>query len=123
MLGLKACATTPGNFFILRFRNVYIVTDFSPGDDATAMRFAANDTVLHDGLRILYGPDRFLRPGVLAEQCYIRPGELYSASAMDRTYENFNRLAILKYVNIVTSPAGEVDGEEALDAFVLLSRT
>lgn len=118
---LKMTVKDPGMRY--RFRNVFIVTDFSPGDDATAMRFAANDTVTCDGLKILYGPDRFLRPGVLAEQCYIRPGELYSASAMDRTYENFNRLAILRYVNIVTSPAGEVDGEEALDAFVLLSRT
>lgn len=106
-----------------RFRNVYIVTDFQPGDDATQMHFAANDTLTYDGLRILYGPDRFLRPSVLAEQCYIRPGELYSTSAMDRTYENFNRLAILRYVNIVTTPAGEEDGEEALDVYILLSRT
>ena len=111
----------PGSRY--RFRNVFIVTDFSPGDDATAMTFAANDTVTCEGIKILYGPDRFLRPKVLAEQCYIRPGRHYSTSAVDRTYENFNRLAILRYVNIVTSPAGEMDGEEALDAYILLSRT
>lgn len=111
----------PGSRY--RFRNVFIVTDFSPGDDATAMTFAANDTVTCEGIKILYGPDRFLRPKVLAEQCYIRPGRHYSTSAVDRTYENFNRLAILRYVNIVTSPVGEMDGEEALDAYILLSRT
>jgi hypothetical protein len=120
-VGLTMQVKDPGKRY--RFRNVFIVTDFSPGDDATAMQFAANDTVTYHGLKILYGQDRFLRPGVLAEQCYIRPGEIYSTSALDRTYENFNRLAILRYVNIVTSPVGEQDGEEALDAFVLLSRT
>lgn len=113
-----------------RFRNVYVVTDFSPGDDATHMHFAANDTVTCDSIRILYGPDHFLRPKVIAEQCYIRPGQLYSTSAVDRTYENFNRLEILRYVNIVTSPVAtdnkeqpDSTADEELDAFVLLSRT
>lgn len=120
-VALTMTVKDPGRRY--RFRNVFVVTDFSPGDDATNMHFAADDTTTCDGLKILYGPDRFLRPGVIAEQCYIRPGELYSTSALDRTYENFNRLAILRYVNIVTSPAGELDGDMALDAYVLLSRT
>lgn len=112
----------PGNRY--RFRNVYIVTDFSPGDDAGAMRFNAQDTVTYDGLRILYGHDHYLRAKELAEQCYIRPGSIYSTRAVDRTYENFNRLQILRYVNIITRPAGEAsDGEEMLDAYILLSRT
>ena len=36
------------------------------------------------------------------EQVFIRPGQLYSTSGIDRTYEALNRLAILRYVNIVT---------------------
>ena len=66
---------------------------------------------------------------MLSEQCFIRPGEIYSTSAVDRTYEAFNRLQILKYVNIVTRPAGEAadpetpGGEENLDVYILLSRT
>ena len=121
-VALTMSVKEPGNRY--RFRNVFVVTDFSPGDDVAQMHFAANDTVTCNGIRILYGPDRFLRPGVIAEQCYIRPGEFYSTSSLDRTYENFNRLAILRYVNIVTSPAGESsDGITDLDAYILLSRT
>jgi hypothetical protein len=120
-VNLTMMVKDPGKRY--HYRNVFVVTDFSPGDDASAMQFAANDTVSYEGLKILYGSDRFLRPGVLAEQCYIRPGDTYSTSAVDRTYENFNRLQILRYVNIVTSPVGEDNGEEALDAFILLSRT
>lgn len=114
---------------LCRFRHVFIVTNFSQNEDATLMRFEGTDTVTCEGLKILYGPDRYLRPTVLSEQCFIRPGEIYSTSAVDRTYEAFNRLQILKYVNIVTRPAGEAadpetpGGEENLDVYILLSRT
>lgn len=119
---LLMTVSDPGRRY--KFRNVCIVTDFTTGDDATEMKFAANDTTTYHDIRILYGRDRYLRPSVLYDQCYIRPGEYYSTYALDRTYENFNRLAILKYVNIITAPAGELDGnDEALDAYILLSRT
>ncbi len=112
-----------GRHLRFRFRNVYIVPDFSPGDDTGRYSFEARDTVTYKGLRILYGKDRYLRPSALSEQCFVRPGHVYSTSAIDRTYESFNRLAILRYVNILTRPAGRDGDAEMLDAFVLLSRT
>lgn len=106
-----------------RFRNVYVVTDFNPGDDATNMSFEARDTTTYKGIRILYGTDRYLTPKAIDNQLYIRPGEQYSTSAVDRTYEALNRLAILRYVNIINQSAGTADdGEELLDSYVLLSR-
>ena len=105
------------------FRNVYVVTDFSPGDNAGAYSFEARDTTTYNGLRILYGKDRYLRPGTISEQCYVLPGHPYSTAAIDRTYEAMNRLAILRYVNILTRPAGREGDNETLDAFILLSRT
>ena len=106
-----------------RYRDVYIVTDFSPGDDTGNYSFMARDTTTYKGLRILYGPDRYLRPSALSDQCFLRPGEIYSTNSIDRTYESFNRLAILRYCNILTRPAGTDGDSELLDAFVLLSRT
>lgn len=105
------------------FRNVYVVTDFNPGDNAGTYSFEARDTTTYNGLRILYGKDRYLRPGTINDQCYVRPGRPYSTAAIDRTYEAMNRLAILKYVNILTRPAGRDGDNETLDAFILLSRT
>ena len=105
------------------YRNVIVVPDFSPGDNTSDLAFANRDTVKCQGLEILYGPDRYLSPGALAEQVFIRPGQLYSTSGIDRTYEALNRLAILRYVNIVTRPAGRIGDMEALDAYILLSRT
>lgn len=106
-----------------RFRDVYIVTDFSPGDNTNDFLFPGRDTVECGGLKILYGPDRFLKPKAIDDQCFITPGKLNSSQAIDRTYEGFNRLAVLRYVNIMTRPAG-FDGEsEGLDVYILLSRT
>ncbi len=105
------------------YRKVVIVPDFSPGDNSSDFNFAGRDTVNYDGLEILYGPDPYLSPKALAEQCFIRPGELYSTTGIDRTYEALNRLAILRYVNILTRPAGSNGNEQLLDTYILLSRT
>lgn len=105
------------------FRRVIVVPDFAPGDNTTDLRFAGRDTVAYQGLDILYGSDRYLNPQALAQQIYIRPGETYSTSGIDKTYEALNRLAILRYVNILTRPAGSLGDVNLLDAYILLSRT
>lgn len=105
------------------YRKVTVVPDFSPGDNTANFRFTDRDTVNCQGLEILYGNDRYLSPGAIAEQVFIRPGQIYSTSGIDRTYEALNRLSILRYVNILTRPAGQIGDMEALDAYVLLSRT
>lgn len=114
--------TITGRHMQYRWRNVYLVPDFSPDDNTGAYSFEARDTVTCDGLRILYGKDRYLRPGALNEQCFIRPGQIYTTASIDRTYEAMNRLAILRYVNIITRPAGNDSTANLLDAFILLSR-
>lgn len=108
-----------------RFNRVYVVTDFSPGDNAGDMKFLARDTVDFRGLEIMYGDDRYLTPKAIDEQCFIRPGEDYSTVAIDRTYEAFNRLSILRYVNIITRPAEQQagDADPMLNVYILLSRT
>lgn len=105
------------------YSKVTVVTDFSPGDDANDFNFSGRDTVYCRGIEILYGKDHYLSPKNIAEQCYIVPGHNYSTTSIDRTYEALNRLAILRYVNILTRPAG-TDGEnELLEAYILLSPT
>ena len=115
-------AATAARHMQYRYRNVYVVPDFSPDDNTGNYSFEARDTVTHKGLRILYGKDRYLRPGAISEQCFIRPGEIYSTHSIDRTYEAMNRLSILRYVNIITRPVGRDGNIEQLDAFILLSR-
>jgi len=81
-------------------RNVSFVPDF---DLATGQRS---------------GNPNYLRVSVLAENCYIRPGDLYSEEAVRKTYSSFSRLHILKYVNIRLEPT---DQPNELDCTIYLS--
>lgn len=74
------------------------------------------------GYTFVYGNDRYLRPGFLEEKCYIRPGEAYNGSDVNRTYESFSQLPIVKYVNITMNPLA-TDGETGfLEAVITISR-
>lgn len=61
----------------------------------------------------------YLKPSVLAENCYLEAGQLYSEDLVRKTYAAFSRLHILKYVNIRLEP---VSGENLLNCKVYLSR-
>lgn len=105
------------------FAKVYIVV----ADNITSvegLRGAGRlDTVAARNLDIIYGPDRFLRPYILEEKCYIEPGERYMAKAVDRTYEALGRLSIIKFVNIELVPVSAPGAPAGLlDAYVFVSR-
>ncbi len=56
----------------------------------------------------LGNPD-YLRARVLAENCYIQPGQYYSEADVRKTYRALSRLHILKYVNIRLEPTDQPD--------------
>lgn len=97
----------------------YVVdNDIDTRADAAALR----DTVDYRGLSILYGKDRYLRPDLLDEMCYIAPGHLYSAREVERTYEALGRLSIVKFINIELVTASEKGDTCLLDAYIYLAR-
>lgn len=102
-------------------RNVTYVTDYDPiemHDD-----YVAGDTTYYGDLIILYNPDnRYLRSSVLDECNYIKPGNIYNAENVNRTYRALSRLGIVKFINIDVRPVGMVDGKIWLDAYVLMQR-
>lgn len=103
-------------------RNVYFVPQYNPQADDGSLNFSHCDTVSYKGIKVLYGDDRYLKPQILDEKCYIVPGHPYSAAAVENTYAALGQLDILKFVNIVMQPAGSHDGVRYLDAYVLMSR-
>ncbi len=80
------------------------------------------DTLMYNGVRFIYGPDRYIRPKVLDEMCYIEAGKPYSAADVERTYEALGRLGIVRYINIDMTPAGSDGDNGLLDATVYLAR-
>ncbi|MCM1474727.1 MAG: BamA/TamA family outer membrane protein [Muribaculaceae bacterium] len=102
-------------------RRVVYVTDYDPNDLLNGYEYIASDTVNYRGVEILYGKQKYLRPGVLYENCFIQPGEPYRERDVDRTYKALSRLEILKYTNIKFEPAGSIGDIGLLDAYILLT--
>lgn len=104
------------------FRNITFVTNYDPMELHEGQNYAAADTAQWLGLTILYD-EHYLRRRVIDECCFIRPGELYTTTAVDKTYQAFGRMEIVKFINIEIVPVGEIDGKVWIDAYVLLSKS
>lgn len=107
---------------IYYIRDVVFVTDYNASRDYGQGEYTAIDTVEYKGIKILYDEDRYLKPNVLEDNCFITAGRKYNVRQVDRTYEALGRLGILKYVNIDLRPVASIDGKLWLDAYILLTR-
>lgn len=100
-------------------RDVIFVTSY---DAVTMQEGVYGDIETYNGITVLYGDDHYIAKEILDENCFIRPGSVYNASDIDRTYKALGRLGIIKYINIDMKAVGEIDGELWVDAYVLLNR-
>lgn len=104
------------SYEVFKIARVVFVTDGDRPDQP-------QDTVRYKDITVIYGKDRYLRPSLLDEMCFIKPGQPYNAADVSRTYESLSRLEILKYVNIAFQPVSVIGNEHWLDAVITLSRT
>ena len=102
-------------------RNIYCIPDYNAADYPDPRKYLARDTVYYKGITILYGKKHYLRPGVLAENCYFKSGDIYRAQDLNNTYSALGRLSILKFINIRTVPAGTIGNSGLLDVYILLT--
>lgn len=98
-------------------RRVYFHIDYDP-------EFLPDSLVLGQSTRGDYsftwaGKTQLLRERALIRTSEIRPGNLYSEKAVEATYERFNRLGIIKYVDISFDDCGNNE----LDCHIVISRT
>lgn len=102
--------------------SVTVITDFDPTESLTARADLPRDTVNYRGIDIIYVKGHhYLRPGVVADNCYLEPGSLYDAAHVDRTYQAFSRLGILNFINIRFVPRQTAGAMQVLDAYVMLT--
>lgn len=105
-----------------RVNHVYFVTNYNPVTDKDWHFADVRDTVNFRSISVLYGSDRYIKPSILDEKCYIRPGKPFSAAEVEKTYESLGQLGIVRFVSIEMRPVGMADGNIWLDAYVLMSR-
>ncbi|MDE6340670.1 MAG: outer membrane protein assembly factor, partial [Muribaculaceae bacterium] len=102
-------------------RNIYFIMDYNPGVTEDFVHYEAQDTVHYKDITILYGKNRYLRPGVLNENCFIRKKQPYNERSVNETYKALGRLSILKFINIRFVPVGNAGDIGFLDAYILLT--
>lgn len=102
-------------------RKVTVIADTESLNVDDPVRATSSDSVYFKGIDILYGDSRYLRPSVIAENCFLMPGDMFAQKEVDRTYRAFSRLGILKFISIVFRNAGHIGDEGLLDAYILLT--
>ena len=129
-LTMKIDATSPVsteaiNLDVDRYlvRKVIFVTDYDAGLAFGSGRLQVNDTVSYKDIEIYYGSKEYLRPSVLWENNFIRPGYPYAERDVQRTYNALSRFEILKFIDIRFVEVGAIGNEGLLDAYVLLTPT
>lgn len=102
-------------------RKVTVIADAEALDAENPVSAVGKDSVSYHGIEILYADSRYLRPSVIANNCYLAPGEVFAQRNVDRTYRAFSRLGILKFINISFVPVGHIADEGLLDVYVMLT--
>lgn len=102
-------------------RDVIVITDYDGGTYSNLRDYAAKDTVNYKDIIILYGDQKYLRPTVLYDNCFIRKGGVFRQHDIDNTYEAFGRLSIVKFVQVRMMPVGTIGDTGILDAYILLT--
>ena len=102
-------------------RSIRVITDYDPSRPGNPVNVTSIDSVDYRRMTIYYGPKRYLRPGVIYENCFLRQGGKYNEAQVNRTYQALSRLNILKFINIRFVPAAESQDMSLLDAYILLT--
>ncbi len=103
-------------------RNVVFVTNYYPGEPIADVFKNSRSRDERHGYITLYGQDRYLKPDVLIEKCFLTPGHRYSSQQVDRSYEYMSQLGILRTINIEFVPVQSFENEVWMDAYVLMTR-
>lgn len=104
-------------------RRVVFVTDYDAGIVFGSGRLQVTDTVSYKDIEILYGERKYLRPSVLWDNNFIRPGYPFREREVQQTYNALSRFEILKFIDIRFVDAGTLGNEGLLDAYILLTPT
>lgn len=102
--------------------HIYFVTDYDGRKSGLELKFPDLDTVSYKSIYVLYGNDRYIKPSILEEKCFIKAGQPYNATDVDRTYAALSQLPILRFINIEMEPVATIDGTVWMNAYILLSR-
>lgn len=109
---------TPEQYIV---RKVIYVTNFDARANFSSGGLEVVDTVSYKDIEIYYGGRHYLRPSVLWENNFIRPGAPFREREVQRTYNALSRFEILRFIDIRFVEVGTLGTDGLLDAYILLT--
>jgi len=123
LLLYKASPTDePKNHSQYRINKVNFITDYDVLQSSALSSIEINDSIHYNGYPIYYKDKLYLRPNVLTNNTFIRPGALYHEKAVQNTYSSFGRLSAVKYTNIRFFDT-QIGDSAKLDCYVMLTKS
>ena len=98
---------------------IHFQTDYNAMPDEVNEQ--EEDTMVYKGYPVVYRGKPFIRPRVLLGNQRLTKGELYNGDAVQQTYQNFNRLPVMRYTNIRFEEFHRNDSS-FVDAYVQLTK-
>jgi len=110
---------------VYMIRNINIVGDFAPKEymQDPARYFESSDTISYDNIDLIYNTRLPVRKNLLHSSVYFHKGDVFSKTAVDKTYQAFQGLRNFKTTNIRFIPGeiNEADSLTPLDCQIELS--
>ena len=97
---------------------VHFLTDYNALESADIQ---PEDSMLYKGYPVLYRGKPFIRPRILVGSQRLKKGELYNGNDVQQTYQNFNRLSVMRYTNIRFEELQRND-TSLVDAYIQLTK-
>ncbi len=82
---------------LYRIRKVDVLSDYDP---FAKVHFRPHDSLVYDGLNIIYDSTHFLRPSVLRKNVLMHNNSLYSEQRDKQTYNHINQLGCVSRTSI-----------------------
>lgn len=100
------------NHPIYRIGRIVLNSEYDPTLSIAENKAADYDTMLYNGVEILYQKKAYIRPRILIEALRLSPNELYDISTVKRTYSNLRTLGYTP--NILFSPVVDKAGADTI---------
>mgnify|MGYP002854010938 FL=1 len=97
---------------------VHFLTDYNALESADIQ---PEDSMLYKGYPVLYRGKPFIRPRILVGSQHLKKGELYNGNDVQQTYQNLNRLSVMRYTNIRFEELQRND-TSLVDAYIQLTK-
>lgn len=101
---------------------VSFITDYDVLQSSALSSIEVNDSIHYKDYSIYYKDNLYLRPKLLSDNIFIRPGRLYNERSVQNTYSAFGRLSALKYTNLRFFET-QIGDSAKLDCYVLLTKS